>query len=153
MKGYLFALPRFCARLRGGKVRRAEWSGWEVYSFGVLVFGIGCVGLGRASYPFVRQTAWQWLGLILLPVVAWIAFLLLYLMIWLPAKLLRRLGLYSARTNNLLQHFVIMTLMTLLAIWLMCDPHLWLRSLGIFWCALVGLNLLALLLLKVGYGE
>jgi hypothetical protein len=149
MKGYFFALPRLCIRLRGGNARRAEWSGGEVYSFGVLVFAMGCVCMGRALSPFVRQTIWAWPFFIVLPLLVWIACQLLYSLNWLLANLLRRLGLYSARTNNPLQHFVIMTLMTLLAVWLMRDSHLLLRSLGIFWCALVGLNLFALGMLRI----
>lgn len=144
MKGYVFALPRLVARLAGCEVRRAELSGWEVHSFGVFLFGMACVVVGRAVYPFVRPTL-----LLLLPLVVWAGFLLVFYLNFLLAGLLRRLGLYAAATNNPLQHFVIISLMTLLAVWLLFDPNNWLRSLGIFWCALIGLNLLALAILKI----
>jgi hypothetical protein len=74
--------------------------------------------------------------------------LLLFYLNSLLARLLRRLGLYAVATNNPLQHFVVISLMTLLALWLAREPNEWLRSLGIFWLGLVGLNLLALAVLK-----
>lgn len=144
MKGYVFALPRLIARLAGCEVRRAEWSRWEVYSFGVFVFGMACVIVGCAVLPFVRPPF-----LLLLPLVVWPAFLLLFYLNSLLAGTLRRLGLYAAATNNPLQHFVIISLMTLLAVWLTSVPNEWLRSLGIFWLVLVGLNLLALAVLRI----
>ena len=149
MKGYFFALPRLVARLAGGEVRRAEWSGCEVYGVGVFVFGMGCLGLGHALWPFVRPGFWRVLVIVILPVVAWVAFLFLYYVNSLFARILRALGLYSATTNNPLQHVVIISLMTLLAVCLLRDPSGWLQLLGIFWLALVGSNLLALVVLKI----
>ena len=143
-KGYLFALSRLIARLRGQEVQRAEWSRGEIYSFGFCVFGFACVVAARAVWPFVRPAVF-----LFLPLAVWIGFLLLYYFISLLARLLRCVGVYSAVTNNPLQHFVIMSLLTLLAGWLLLDPNIWLRSLGIFWLALVGLNLLAVALLKI----
>jgi hypothetical protein len=143
-KGYLFALPRLVARLRGQEVRHAEWSRGEIYSFGVFIFGFACVLTTRALWPFVRPALFFFL-----PLAVWIGFLLLYYFISLLARLLRWLGVYSAVTNNPLQHFVIMSLITLLAGSLLFDPHVWLRSLGFFWFSLIGLNLLALALLKI----
>ncbi|HEY2801684.1 MAG TPA: hypothetical protein VGI85_13910 [Chthoniobacterales bacterium] len=143
-RGYLFALPRLLARLAGYEVCRAELSAWEVYGFGVFVFTMACVVAGWAIWPFVRPGF-----VILLPIAVWVAFLLLYYVNFLLAQLLRRLGFYTAVTNNPLQHFVIMALMTLLAAWLIVAGNPWLRSLGVFWCALVALNLLALALLKI----
>lgn len=147
-RGYILALPRLFARLAGGSARRAEWSAWEVYGFGVFVFAMACLAAGHALFGFVRPGPGRWLGLLLLPLVVWIAFLLLYYVNSLLARLLRRLGLYSARTNNPLQHFIIISLMTLLAGW-MLEEGGWLSSLGILWLALLALNLLALLFLKI----
>ncbi|MGH7935525.1 MAG: hypothetical protein ACREF8_00765, partial [Chthoniobacterales bacterium] len=107
------------------------------------------LGLGHALWPFVRPGFWQLLFIVILPVVAWIAFLFLYYVNSLFARILRALGLYSATTNNPFQHVIIMSLMTLLAVWLLRDPSGWLHSLGIFWLALVGSNLLALVVLKI----
>ena len=64
------------------------------------------------------------------------------------AALLRRFGLYSAMTNNLFQHFVIMSLTTLLALLLVRDESGWMRSLGIFWLGLLFLNLISILFLR-----
>jgi hypothetical protein len=147
--GYWFALPRLCARLAGQKVRRAEWSRWEAYGLGWLVFGIGCVFLGHALFAVVRPWPWRALCVLLTPLAIWIACLLLYLVNWLLASLLRRLGLYSSRTNNPLQSFILIALVTLLAALLVRDETGWLRSLGIFWLALVGLNLGAELLERI----
>ncbi len=77
------------------------------------------------------------------------AFLLLYYVNSLMIALLRRLGLYSAMTNNPFQHFVIMSLTTLLALLLVRDESGWMRSLGIFWLGLLFLNLISILLLQI----
>ncbi len=147
--GYVFALPRLLARLAGLPVRRAEWSGLEVYGFGLFVFGFAAVVAGRALFLFVRPGLGRWLALLSLPLFIWLALLLLYYLNYLFAGFLRRVGCYSARTNNPLQHLAIMAVMTLLAVWLIGVSHGWVRSLGIFWLALVGLNLLALGLLRI----
>ena len=76
------------------------------------------------------------------------AFLLLYYVNSVMTALLRRFGLYSAMTNNLFQHFVIMSLTTLLALLLVRDESGWMRSLGIFWLGLLLLNLISILLLR-----
>ena len=147
-KGYVFALPRLLARLRGWKTRRAEFSRWEVYGFGVFVFGFGCVIAGRLALPFVRPTFLRVFVLIFLPIAVWIAFLLGYFVNWLLAGGLRKLGLYSAPTNNPLQHFVIMSQFSFLALFLLRDSSVVMNSLGAFWLGLIGFNLLALFLLK-----
>ncbi len=139
--GYWFALPRLCARLAGQKVRRAEWSRWEAYGLGWLVFAIGCVFLGHALSRslgrgpggcFACCYAARDLGR-------------------LSAALFRELaarracsagsGFIPRRTNNPLQSFILIALITLLAALLVRDEIGWLHSLGIFWLALVGLNL------------
>ncbi len=145
-RGYWFALPRLCARLAGKRERRAQWSAGEAYGLGWLVFAIGCVFLGRALCGVVRPWPGRVLCLLLTPIAIWIACLLLYFVNWLLAKLLRRLGLYRARTNLALQSFVLIGLVTLLAALLVRDESGFLRSLGIFWLVLVGLNLGAELL-------
>jgi hypothetical protein len=147
--GYAFALPRLVARLCRRKVRRAELSRWEAYGTGILVFGISCVFAAHAFLPIVRRFGLQLLILLLLPFGIWIAFLLLYFVNARIAALLRRLGLFSAPTNNPIQHSVIMSLITFLAVLLMLDEGAWMRSLGIFWLGLVSLNLLSLLVLKL----
>nr|MBA3544531.1 hypothetical protein [Chthoniobacterales bacterium] len=76
--GYAFALPRLGARLIGRKPRRAEFSAWEAYGLGILVFGISCVPATRALLPLVRPVVLQGLVLFLVPVVMWVAFLFLY---------------------------------------------------------------------------
>ncbi|HXA09900.1 MAG TPA: hypothetical protein VNW28_07945 [Chthoniobacterales bacterium] len=147
--GYAFALPRLVARLGGRKVRRAELSRGEAYGVGWLVFGIACVCAARALLPFIRPLPGQLLVALLLPFATWIAFLLLYFLNWLIVAFLRRLDLYSGRTNNSFQHFVIISLITFLALRLAQDESGWLKSLGMLWLGLVGLNLLALLVLKL----
>ena len=148
MSGYAFALPRLMARLAGRKVRRAELSRWEAYGTGTLVFGISCIFAARFVLSLVRPVALQALALLFLPFGIWIAFLLLVYVDSLLVALLRRLGLYSAVTNNPFQHFFIISLTTLLAALLVRDETGWMRSLGSCWIALVALNLLSILLLK-----
>ena len=63
------------------------------------------------------------LVLLLLPFAVWVAFLLLYYVNSLMAAVLRRLGLYSAMTNNPFQHFVIMSLTTLIALYSSCGTN------------------------------
>jgi len=147
--GYAFALPRLAARFGRRQVRRAELSRWEAYGTGILVFGISCVFAGRAILPLVRPLALQLLALLLLPFAIWIAFLLVYFVNAQIVALLRRLGLYSAPTNNSLQHFVIISGITLLAALLLRDECDWVKSLGVFWLGLVSLNLLSIVILRL----
>ena len=49
--GYAFALPRLIARLGGRRARRAEFSRWEAYGMGILVFGVSCVFVARTLLP------------------------------------------------------------------------------------------------------
>ncbi len=148
-EGYAFALPRLAARLAGRKVRRAELCRWEAYGMGILVFGIACVFAGRVLLPFVRHGPGQLLALLLLPFAMWIVFLVVYFINARLAALLRWFGLYSARTNNSLQHFVIILVITFLSFLLVRDGNEWVRSLGVFWLGLVSLNLLSLLVLRL----
>lgn len=150
-RGYAFALPRLVARLAGRPVRRAELSRWEAYGTGILVFVIPCVFAARLFLPIVSHFVLQVLFLVLLPFAIWIAFLLVYFVNARIAALLRRLGLFSAPTNNPLQHFVIISLVTLLASCLLCDEAGLINSLGALWLGLLSLNLLSLLCLKFRY--
>ncbi len=150
--GYAFALPRFLARLGGRKVERAEWSRVEAYGVGILVFGICCVFVARMVLPFVRPLTGQFLFLFVLPFAVWIAFLVVYAVNWQLVTLLRRLGLYSAPTNNPFQHFVIMTLVTIVAALFLRDGG-WVKSLGELWLLLLGANLLALSVLKLRHED
>ena len=147
--GYAFALPRLAARLAGRKVRRAEFSCWEAYGFGILVFGISCVFGARQFLPFVRPVALQVLVLFLIPFAIWVAFLILYYLNSLVIAPLRRLGLYSAITNNPFQHVVIMALTTGIAFHFLRDECDWVKSLGVFWLGLLFLNLLSILVEKL----
>jgi hypothetical protein len=147
--GYAFALPRLIARLGGRDARRAELSRWEAYGLGILVFGISCVFAAHAFLPFVRPVVLQYLILFLLPFAMWVAFLLLYYLNSLVIVLLRRLGLYSAVTNNPFQHFVVILLISLLAALLVRNETGWMRSLGAFWLGLICLNLLSIVILKL----
>jgi hypothetical protein len=147
--GYAFALPRLIARLGGREVRRAELSPWEAYGLGILVFGISCVFAAREILPLVRPAALQWLFLFVLPFAIWVAFLLLYYCTALAIAFFRKLGLYAAVTNNPFQHVVIMSLTTLFATLLLRDECDWLKSLGIFWLALLGLNILSIFVEKL----
>ena len=99
-------------------------------------------------FPSLGQRSAQLLVLLLIPFAVWAAFLLLYYLNSLMIALLRRFGLYSAMTNNLFQHFVIMSLTTLLALLLVRDESGWMRSLGIFWLGLLFLNLISILILR-----
>ncbi len=146
--GYAFALPRLATRLAGGKARRGEFSAAEAYALGILVFGISCIFVARGLLPFVRPLAWRLLVLFFLPFAIWVASLLLYYVNSLVVALLRNLGLYSAVTNNPFQHTVIMSLTTVFALLLVRDEIGWLRLLGVFWLGLLGLNLLAIFVLR-----
>ncbi|MGI8956985.1 MAG: hypothetical protein ACR2II_08750 [Chthoniobacterales bacterium] len=146
--GYAFALPRLVARFAGREVRSAEFSRWEAYGLGIVVFGISSLFVGRALLPLVRPGVLEWLTILLLPFALWIAFLLWYFVNAQVAALLRRLGLYTARTNNPFQHFMIMSGTTLFALLFLRDGCAWIRSLGVFWLALLLGNLLAIVILK-----
>lgn len=148
-RGYAFALPRLLARLAGRKARRAEFSRVEAYGLGIVVFGLSLVGAGRVILPFVRPWFLRAIVLLLLPFVVWMAWLLLYYLNALLAAGLRRRGLYSAVTNNPLQHFIIMSLITALAVLFWREEAGWLRSLGAGWLLLLGANLLAIFFLKL----
>lgn len=147
--GYAFALPRLVARLAGRKLRRAEFSSWEAYGFGIVVFGISCVFAAREILPFVRPFLLRLALLLLLPFAIWIAWLLLYYVNALFIGLCRKLGQYSAVTNVPFQHAIIMSLITLLATRLVYEETGWMQSLGIFWLALVALNLFSIACLTI----
>jgi hypothetical protein len=147
--GYAFALPRLAARLAGCRVRRAEFSAWEAYGLGILVFGISCVFVARLFLPFVRPVALQGLVVFLLPFLMWVAFLLLYYVNSLTIAALRRLGRYSAITNNPFQHVVIMSLTTVIAFRFLRAECDWVKSLGVFWLGLLSLNLLSIFIEKL----
>lgn len=147
--GYAFALPRVVARRGGRNVRQAEFSRWEAYGLGILVFGMSCVFVARLFLPFVRPALLQVLVLFLLPFAIWVAFLILYYLNFLTIGVLRRLGLYAALTNNPLQHAVIMALITGIALHFLHDECTWVKSLGIFWLGLLFLNLLSILIEKL----
>jgi len=146
--GYAFALPRVAARLARRKVRRAELSRWEAYGLGILVFGLSCVFTAQEILPFVRQSVLRVLFLVLLPFAIWLAYLVLYYLNYLAVAALRRLRLYSARSNNPFQHVIIMSLTTLIALHFLGDECAWMKSLGVFWLALVWLNFLSILVEK-----
>ncbi len=146
--GYAFALPRLVARLAGREARRAELCRWEAYGFGILVFGMSCVFAARLLLPFVRPGLLQGLVLLLVPFAVWLAFLPLYFVNARVAALLRRLGLYSAPTNNSLQHFAFMALTSGIALLFLRDECDWIKSLGVFWLGLLFCNLLAIVILK-----
>jgi len=88
------------------------------------------------------------LFLVLLPFAIWLAYLVLYYLNYLAVAALRRLRLYSARSNNPFQHVIIMSLTTLIALHFLGDECAWMKSLGVFWLALVGLNFLSILVEK-----
>lgn len=146
--GYAFALPRLIALLGGRRARRAEFSRWEAYGLGILVFGISCVFVAHTLLSVVRPAFARFLLLPLLPFAIWAAFLLLYYVNSLLTAFLRRIGLYSAETNNPFQHFVIMSLTTLLALLLVWEESAWMKSLGLLWLGLLFLNLISILLLR-----
>ena len=146
--GYAFALPRLIAQLRGRHARRAEFSRWEAYGLGLLVFGISCVFAANLFLPFVRPLLWRWLALLILPFVIWVAFLVLYYVNALIIAALRRCGLYR-QPNNRFQHFVIMSLTTFFAVLFLREENHWLYSLGVFWLTLLGLNLVAIVILNL----
>ncbi len=146
--GYAFALSRLVARLAGREARRAELCRWEAYGLGILVFGMSCVGAARLVLPLVRPGLLQGLVLLLLPFAVWLVFLPLYFINARLAALLRRLGLHTGPTNNPVQHFVFMTLTTVLALIFLRDECDWIKALGIFWLALLACNLLAIVILK-----
>ena len=146
--GYAFALPRLLARLTGRKVRRAEFSGAEACGVGILVFGISCVFVARALLSIVRPLALYLAVLFILPFAIWIAFLFLYYLNSLVIALLRRLGFYSAVTNNPFQHIVIISLTSLIAFHFLGEERVWVKSLGAFWLGLLSLNLVSILVEK-----
>jgi hypothetical protein len=147
--GYAFALPRLVARLAGRKPRQAELSGMEAYGLGILVFGISCVFVARALLPVVRPFALYALVLFALPFAIWIGFLLLYYLNSLVIGLFRKLGLFSAVTNNPFQHVIIMSLTTGIACFFLRDECDWVKWLGIFWLGLLCLNALSILIEKL----
>ena len=146
--GYAFALPRLVARLIGRRPRRAEFSRWEAYGLGILVFAMSSIFAARLVLVLVRPDALRVVALLFLPFGVWIAFLLLYFVNAQLAAVLRRLRLYRAPTNNPFQHFVIMVWTTSLALLFLRQGSAFLNSLGDFWIALLCFNLCAIVILR-----
>ena len=115
--GYAFALPRSGgAACRSAKRAGRNSAARKLTAWVSLVFGISCVFVARALLPLVRPLALQLLVLFFLPFAIWAAYLLLHYVNSLLAALLRKLGIYTAVTNNPLQHVIIMSLTTVLAV-------------------------------------
>jgi hypothetical protein len=147
--GFGFALPRLLARGRGREVRHAEWSGLEACGVGLLVFGINWVCAAHFLPLFVRPLILRIIVFVALPVLLWVAFLLLYYLVSLVIRLLRRFGLYTATTNDPIQHLFFVFLTTLLALFLIRNgspPEHWL---GELWLGLLALNLVAVAIEKI----
>lgn len=147
--GFAFACSRLIARLGGRKASRAEWSGLEAYGVGLLVFGISWVCVARAIPSFVRPFALQIAIFLTLPVLLWVIYLLLYYLISLSIRPFRRFGLYSAPTNQPIQHLFFVLLTTFLSLSLLRSEVVWLESLGGLWLALLALNLLSIVIEKL----
>ncbi len=147
--GFAFACTRLLARLGGREVRRAEWSGLEAYGVCLLVFGISWVCAARAIPLFVRPLGLQIVIFVTLPVLLWLIYLLLYYLISLGIRLFRWLGLYSAPTNDPIQHLFFVLLTTFLSLSLLRSEAVWLESLGGLWLALLALNLLSIVIEKL----
>lgn len=141
--GYAFALPRLIARMIGRHPRRVEFSRWEAYGLGILVFTMSVVFAAWLVLPFVRRGFFTVVVLFLLPFAVWVAFLPFYYLNAQLIALFRALGLYRAPTNNPFQHVVIMTWTTWLAYLFLREGNIWLKSLGIFWLGLLLSNLCA----------
>ena len=89
--------------------RPTDWACW----FMAITF----VFVARALLSFVRPSVCALLALVILPFAIWIGLSpLLYYVNSLVIACLRRLGLYSAVTNNPFQHVVIMSLISLIAL-------------------------------------
>jgi hypothetical protein len=147
--GFAFACSRLVARLGGREVCRAKWSGLEAYGVGLLVFGISWVCAAHAIPLFVRRLALQIVIFVTLPVLLWLIYLLLYYLISLGVRLFRRLGLYSAPTNDPIQHSFFVLLTTFLSFSLLRSESVWLESLGGLWLVLLALNLLSIVVEKL----
>ncbi len=147
--GYAYALPRLLARLTGPPVRRAELCRWELYGLGLLVLAIWLVFGGHLFCLFVRPLPLRLLWLLVLPVVAWIAFLLLAYVNALVLRVLRRLGLYHEITNKPFQSLVLLALTTVVATLLLREESTLMCSLGTLWLGLLLLNLAAGVLLRI----
>jgi hypothetical protein len=76
-------------------------------------------------------------------------YLLLYYLISLGVRLFRRLGLYSAPTNDPIQHSFFVLLTTFLSFSLLRSESVWLESLGGLWLVLLALNLLSIVVEKL----
>jgi hypothetical protein len=140
-RGYVFALPRVVSSLMGGKPRRAKWSRLEAFGFGTLVFLVAWVFCGRELLLLVRPWIERILILFILPFAVWAGFLVLYYLNSLFIALLRKVRLYSAPTNERLQHCIIMILVTLIALHFLRDRLGWINALGTSWFMLVGMNI------------
>jgi hypothetical protein len=146
--GYAFALPQLVARLVGRRPRRAEFSRWEAYGLGILVFGMSVIFALRLVLDFLGPGALRIVALLFLPFGVWLGFLVFYFVNAQLAALLRRLRLYRAPTNNPFQHFVITAWTSWLALFFVRQGSLFLNSLGCFWLALFCLNLCAAVVLR-----
>ena len=138
-RGYDFALPRVVAKLFGARPRRAPWSRGEAYGFGSIVYGMALVFCARQLLMFVSPTPVGVAILAILPVAVWGGFLLLYYLVSLLIALCRRLHLFSG-SNDRFQHYIIMFLTSLIALYFLRDPLGWISGSGTLWFLLLGTN-------------
>ncbi len=148
---YYFALGRLLARWRGGSAVRSEKNWREGYAMGVVMYAIGYLAAVHALSG--RLVFWQLLlALPLLLGALWIVWLIVIYANSLVVRACWAIGLCTDLSRRRVQSVLLGIETTICAAWFLGGGS-WLRWIGLFWIAAIGLNLAAALLLAIWYDE
>jgi hypothetical protein len=137
---FYFALPRVVQLVRGRSVIRAESNWIEGYFSGVAVYLLTYLLLTEVAAPQLSSASLLWL--VLLAFGAWLLWLVLLYLNSVVIRALRRVGLFTTRSNSRAQNFIIGVETTIFALVLISRPN-WPRVVGWMWLAIVVVNLTA----------
>jgi hypothetical protein len=143
---FYFALPRVLQLIRGRSVIRAESNWIEAYFPGVAIYLLSYLLLAEVAAPRLSSASILWL--LLLALGAWVLWLFVLYVNSVVIRALRRIGLFTTRSNSRAQNIIIGTETTIFA-FVLANSATWLRVLGWIWLAIVALNLTAAVVLAV----
>ena len=143
---FYFSLPRVVQLMRGRSVIRAESNWIEAYFTGVAIYLLSYLVLAQLTVPQLSSASI--LSLVLLACGAWLLWLALLYVNSLVIRALRRVGLFTKRSNSRAQNVVIGTETTIFAIALVSGES-WSAILGWIWLAIIVVNLAAAVVLAL----
>ena len=144
---FYFALPRLLARWRGGDATRAERNGTEAWIGGIATYAISYLFF----LQFIPSALGPWLHAILLVVLAFVAWLLWLVLLYVNSlliKLARLGGLFRSIPDRRAQSILVSATVTAMA-WALLQRGGWVSEVAAIWMVAVTMNLIAAALLAL----